>query len=430
MFEQLRERSCTPLKVIQKNISLEEALSPLWKLTCRGGILLDWCRPVKQSRPTFVLRCLVIALIFISMSCVTLFELVQLAIAITRMTSIHSIITNLIWFCTLPLSILTMLTYLMNRKEYLTFFRDWAKLEAEMLAVQRYRIICKTKALHTAMYITYLILALISLLTVALDIFDNPGESHLLNDYPMLTNIVGPQVLLGTHLITIVYMWIFLSMTDFVPSFVFYHQGLALCRLEKDLTAVFEQLEAQQQNESNLIISCTPIVDKVDDKECFGLAVRHIWSRFEGLAVMVKRANHLFGHLIVAGHGVTLFMVCILLYSILYNLKNYADHEAALISFTANLVSFAVRLVSCALITSKLHSKAIVLREGLAQSLNRHWDQIPIEDRNVLIAFLGRIQQDSVVVASPLGLYNITASILLSILGLIVSYVIVLLQSK
>jgi hypothetical protein len=47
----------------------------------------------------------------------------------------------------------------------------------------------------------------------------------------------------------------------------------------------------------------------------------------------------------------------------------------------------------------------------------------------LLRSFLWRLQADPLV-AHPLGVYKVTPSVLLSVFGVIVSYVIVLLQSK
>jgi len=46
-----------------------------------------------------------------------------------------------------------------------------------------------------------------------------------------------------------------------------------------------------------------------------------------------------------------------------------------------------------------------------------------------MLAFLNQVQQDELA-ACPLGLYKVTPSILLTILSLILSYVIVLIQTK
>ena len=49
--------------------------------------------------------------------------------------------------------------------------------------------------------------------------------------------------------------------------------------------------------------------------------------------------------------------------------------------------------------------------------------------RDIMLAFLNQVQQDELA-ACPLGLYKVTPSILLTILSLILSYVIVLIQTK
>ncbi len=420
-----------------KNIHLEETLRPLWKLTCRGGILLDWITPCSSgNRVLSFIRYISIGIVLIFLISVTIFELVQLIIAITFMESIHVIVPHLIWFTTLPLTVMTMVCYLLNRKEYMTFFQDWSELETEMITTIR---ICKSKNTHNMMYFAYILNTIVALVSLTIDICYHPDANYLLSSYPILVKTFKFPVLATIHITAIVFKWILFTMIDFVPAFVYYHQSLAICRLNGDCIALFSHLTTFRKisTEGKTARSCILGLEKTTgEEESFGDSVRHLWMRFENVAAMVGRANRLFGKLIAAGHGVSLFMICVLLYSTLFQWTNKSVsnskiiHQVKMWSFVTNLSAFVFRLISCTLLSAKVHEKSLLIRNTLTLNLSKYWDIIPISDRDVLVVLNGRLQQRDTLAASPLDLYTISSSILLTILGLVASYVVILLQSS
>ena len=164
------------------------------------------------------------------------------------------------------------------------------------------------------------------------------------------------------------------------------------------------------------------------------MSVRHLWTRFENVALMVGRANQLFGRLILVGHASILFMMCILFYECLYHLTydftsiNYGPVKMG--SFLTNLVAYTFRLTSCTLLAARVQQNSVRIRNTMTWHLSQYLDLIPIKDRDVLILFNSRLQQQDTLAASPLDLYTISSSILLTILGLVASYVVILLQSS
>lgn len=421
-----------------KNIYLEETLRPLWKLTCRGGILLDWIAPCSPSnRFISLIRCFSIGIVLLFLISVTIFELVQLVIAISSMKSIHVIVPHLIWFTTLPLAVMTMLCYLLKRKEYMTFFQDWSELETEMITTIR---ICKSKNTHNMMYFAYILNTIFALVSLTIDICYHPDAKYLLSSYTTLVQTFTFPVLVTVHITAVVFNWILFTMIDFVPAFVYYHQSLAICRLNHDCIALFSHLTSSRKisTEGKTARSCILGLEKTTgEEESFGDSVRHLWMRFENVASMVGRANQLFGKLIAAGHGVSLFMICVLLYSTLYQLTDKSTNVSGTISqlvkmwsFVTNLSAFVFRLISCTLLSAKVHEKSLLIRNTLTLNLSKYWDIIPTSDRDVLVVLNGRLQQRDTLAASPLDLYAISSSILLTILGLVASYVVILLQSS
>lgn len=237
-------KTCSEVENIHwsKNIDLEETLLPLWKLTCRGGILLDWINPPCNQRSCIIhfIYCLVVGIVFLFLLSVTTFELIQLIVGIRFMTTVHSIIPNLIWFTTLPLVLMTMLCYLVKRRSFVTFFEDWKELEKEIVKTQK---ICSSKTIHKTMYLAYFLNSIISLVSLVVDIYFYPDAPYLLSSYPIFVHYFTFPVLATIHILAVGYIWILFTMIDFVPSFVYYHQSLAINRLNGDCIDLFNLLK-------------------------------------------------------------------------------------------------------------------------------------------------------------------------------------------
>jgi len=407
--------------------SLEKTLHPLWILTSKTGILLDWLHnPIKRENVIIsTIRYLSITAVFLLLSFIMVFELLQLFFGIGTMDRMHSIVLNLIWLSVTPLPVMTMLCYIFNRKAYITFFQDWARLEPK---------ICNSRNIHHFIYFGYILIATASSISFIVDICYHPNGSYLISSYPILIKNLKFPTLAIIHIIAVIFQWIFFSLNDLVPAFVFYHQSLALKRIEKDLISIFFRLVPSENvpNKNNTPFIGSKITITEEKKEL--MSVRHLWTRFENVALMVGRANQLFGRLILVGHASILFMICILFYESLYHLTydftsvNYGPVKMS--SFLTNLIAYTFRLTSCTLLAARVQQNSLRIRNTMTWHLSQYLDLIPIKDRDVLILFNSRLQQRDTLAASPLDLYNINSSILLSIMGIIGSYVAILLQSK
>jgi len=196
-----------------------------------------------------------------------------------------------------------------------------------------------------------------------------------------------------------------------VPSFFYSHVGSAIQCLERDLLELFDTNKS-----TNFQVE-------------FGETIRSvIWARFESLSAFVERANKLFGSLIFFNHGVCLFMISTLLYFILSTISGYSvsmDLNASVF----NMLGFVFRLSISVSLSARVDSSTVRFRSTLTGLMSQHWTRIPQGDRDILTVFLSRLQNDRVA-ASPCSLYYITMNFLLNVAGLVVSYVIILLQSK
>ena len=92
------------------------------------------------------------------------------------------------------------------------------------------------------------------------------------------------------------------------------------------------------------------------------------------------------------------------------------------------LAFFLIRFLVSVLLISAVDKSASQLRSTLAYTQTQLDDTLEKHERRIINNFLSRVTSDHVV-ASPLGLYTITPSLLLKMSSLIASYTVVLLQA-
>jgi hypothetical protein len=158
------------------------------------------------------------------------------------------------------------------------------------------------------------------------------------------------------------------------------------------------------------------------------IPIRRVWTRYENVGKMVSRADYLFGSFLIYGQVVAVLITTLVVYSILYNLGDALKMRTVgpILSNIFILIGVVFRLSSSVIISSQLHSSVTKFLSALNDLMSKHWNRITKEDRDLLRSFI----QSDPLVASPLGVYKVTPSVLVSVLSVVVSYVIVLLQSK
>ena len=150
-----------------------------------------------------------------------------------------------------------------------------------------------------------------------------------------------------------------------------------------------------------------------------------IWTRYEKVLKCVKRGNTIFQSSVLCLHFSYFTFTCL---GIFYLLKLYKDSGLFLLfSFVAITSLMILRTI----MTNSLMSHPYLCREQLkvtvADVMSYKWDSLSDEDRQYLAAFHERLGNENLA-AMPFHLYTVCPSNLLSILSLIVTYVVVLLQ--
>lgn len=391
-----------------KLVSLERSLRPLWKITFYGGFLFDWCRKIpSQCCASFWVRFVGCFIWFALLVLNCVFELVQLGLVVMQpYSSIHSIVNNLIWLCQFPAALASMAVFLQKRRLLLSFFEDWRHLESQLplLALKK-----KDGRLYTLLYGGYLVMAVVMIAGVTVVMVNRTEASYLLSHYPTLRDAMTLPGVFIFHLSSVTVGLIFVSLADLVPAWTFFHAGIAL----RALAAEIEYKNGGVFKVDNNLVS-------VRDG---GMRFQSIWTRFEVLSKLIKRANKLFGSLVIIEQFLLLFMICVLVYMVLSEIR---DPNWDTIVCLVGTIVFSLRLSTTLLMASKLHASSQHLKLVLSKSLLISGSQNQVAQFEY---FYVRVKESSLT-ARPWDLYDVTPSALLKVFGLVISYVIVLLQSR
>ena len=414
----------------KKPTSLQMSLSPLWRIT-QFGLLLPWCQADPADDKAFSRRisksiCTVSSIgnLFVTFVFST-FHCTQLVLIIGENGTFHDAIPYLIWGMPMVGAFFTQLSYLVYRNRYLAFFDDWnCQLERKFSS--------STSKIQSTVFLIYLgyfcigvwvIFDTIWLLCTSQANSSNGTKSSsaglLILDFPLLQNLF-PDVsnFLPGFLIVLSFLLLSFSfiLNDIVPSFVYYHAAETARNIKEEIKRLCPG------NTAALILAKDEDIQRV--LSLYGVAGR-----------LVSRADDLFGPLTVLNQGLTFFLVCAELFATL----QYRDQMnfGELASFPVMIAVHLYRMLWTIIMTSQLHRSSGELRETVADIVfqegdgNCFWPNHDGQHRQsrLLCLFLYRLDHHPLV-ARPLGIYKITASTLLSVSSLIITYTIMLYQSK
>lgn len=403
--------------------NLEDILRPLWKLTYYTGMLPEWCRLQPCNRKIFrAAQYFSFSLTCLSLLFICVFELVQLVRAILASTPISDLVENLVWCSPYPLNIAAFICYIYHKEELLSFFKDWAHFERALGFNVRSLNNVETKRWSKLMYISYLIMCVGVLCFLFPSAITQAEKSCYLSYYPSFRETFGVIVLAVFQvLFTVPVSWIFQFLSDAVPGLVFHHSAVVLQSLKNELENVFlmpvlttsSKLKANETNGRFTSPFCKRF--------------RNIWAQYETLSVLTKRANKVFSLVIVTDHLVKLFMICTLLFGFLNTLRNPTLNS--IVTYISGSSIFLFRLVACCFLSAKVYSVSHELKESVSANMGVYCHLLSQEECEFVALFLSRLDRDELA-ARPYNLYAITPPTLLSLASAIITYVIVLLQSK
>ena len=345
----------------------------------------------------------------------TIFQAAQLSIEIlTETNTIHKYIPNLTWFCTHPLSVFIFVQFIVKREQLWFFFEDWRCMENHNTISSHLEFKNIANLKHLIVSLNWFMYLSITCVACCLILY-RPEASYLLSHYEQLRDVLGLPFVIIFHSTSVMSTFISEPLSGAVPGFVFYHAGQILRSIKCDIEHTFIQLT---DNSNIKMLSSSA-------RSTFQIQMHAIFLRYEILSKLVKRANKLFGALMIFNHATLLFMIVVLLYSIFHQIQR--SRIDALIFFSA-IIPYSYLLLINHLLSAQLSSASSKLKFTLSSMMARNCLRLTKEDLSIASIFLSHLQEDKLA-ARPLNLYSINNSSILTLTSIIISYVMVLLQA-
>jgi len=405
------------LKSINNELDLEKSLSPIWKSTYYLGLTFDWCHRIpNQSRASFIVHYIIIFASFIFLVyCIvsTTLELnrdlkdpkVKFRYFLNDLTElVESLIILFMW-----------LYFLLHKAKIRAFFNAWAHMEKQHVKGIDAAKIKRAVIFIYILYYSYGLFFLVYYTSQCVDSIRVPiteDDDIMFHYYPNLISYVCYTILVRIKFALYTFFYaIFYPMNDIVPTFVYYHAAKIVESMKFEIQELTRTNNEPSQSQEESIYS--------------------VWSRLENLIVLKGRVDKLFGGMVIICHGMLFFNICCFVYSFLDVIKpaSTADSSDELSVLLTCLFFYPSRLVFNVWFMSKLHNSSGQLLTVVSHfSLNRTFiaDE---KERQIVQSLLGRLNE-SKLAAYPSGFYQIKPSVVLTLLSLIVTYTIILLQTN
>ena len=286
----------------------------------------------------------------------------------------------------------------MNRTLLHEYFQRWQQMRHDFSFESEVQRRNAAKPQRSRMYVAYLLAVCFSVAMVIVVILDFPILPFLpstikneKNCCDLLHSSYLPLIC-TVFAVSVFYAWNLSAASDLVPSMIYYH-------LAKELDYISMQLPVTELND-----------------------LRKLWLNYEAIRCLIDEANSLFGLMLVLNHGAMFFVASSNVFAIM---RWYQGMSWLLLLVNGfNAMNTILRVTTTILLCSRLTKANDRLQSKISSHLAAHLDP-----NFLLTGFLIRIQ-DNGTIASPLGLYSIKPSILLTLVSLLVTYLIVLLQSS
>ncbi len=370
-----------------------------------------------------VLRFMTIFLALAYNIMIPIFFGVELFQNISKM-DINVMVQQFIVFGWMFLSVAKHFNLLIRHTQLVIFFKDF---KTSLEPMNNMRFLRKTlrhkDSFKNYLVLTYLLYLAIMLLFIVMDSSQlisviSSTSAEDVNDFTGILTLVI-RVLRS---VSDVYSSFFTGLADIIPIFIYYHAATAVELLIQQWQSVASLiLERGKKSTNQHQLMGSQSADSVFEQEIYQIS-----RLYDSIVQLVFRANHLFGYFIILSKGLSVFVICCYAPALINSSQNNElFHPFGPFIFSV----FIFRLVWPIFMSSKLYTSAARLRSTVLSSKSQANlnDFLPSEEKAV--NFLLTQLQDDKLAACPMGLYSITPSIFLTLLNVIATYVIIILQA-
>ena len=399
---------------LNDRVLLDDSLRPFRMLLRFSGLHPDCCGQQQRNWLFRSVRFIVtfLAVLLVSTNCLSL---------------IHSLYSSFNLFedngkalytmSAMSLGLHFMYRYMKYEDEFRQFYSDWREIE---MNVFNDASVAKKRKINKLLYIYFFG----KLFTVPLTVY----FLYLWVDFPSFCRIFDPSFSKAMTIylyafitaITFYFYRIYMTLGEVVPAVFFYHVGCVVEAFQKQLEETLFSSE-MSSNDSDVIID-NAVNSNSHVKFRNVNTFQYVWKKYETVYDFVNRANQLISASILCIDISAFVLMSTGIFNVLQDVQ-----------IVEKLVFSVVRLIEILqfILLNRLMSHPSLAQEelktSLATLLSQKWQLLCEDDRNLLVAFHTRL--DSVkLAASPFNLYQVKPSNILSMLSLIVTYVIVLIQ--
>ena len=309
------------------------------------------------------------------------------------------------------------LTLLLRRKTLLTFFQDFKNCLIPMNNMNFSHHEDGSKKYFVWMtYLLYLVVMLVMQIKGCLSVTQYVNDASI-DGFKDISSILILTMIILSDSVNSVWLSFFTGLADIIPILIYFQAAVAVEILVQQWQSLVDFiLQEKEKKKKNRLLMENQLGSAAHVIE---IEIRRISRLYDSIVHLVSRADQLFGHVVIFSQFLSFFVIC----SLTTVLIRGSNNPEYFVTFPYILVVFTLRLVWPIFMISKLHGSAARLRSSV---LSFHCTSSLKE--KAIKTLLIQLQDDKLA-ASPMGLYSITPSLMLSILNTIVTYIIILLQA-
>ena len=211
-------------------------------------MMFDWCCANKfESCLSKIIHSISTTFFFLFILLNFFYQGVQLVMEIfTPGNKINDFVMNMAWFASGLLPILIIIRFLRKRVELQSFFADWRRMENRVIT--ELDTPCDVRKLKYFMVSLNYILYFSSFVCMGLLIYFKPEESYLLSYYKTIRDCIGIPLVIINHVMCILVIFVYNSLSDFVPGLIFYHASLVVQSIAMNIEQYFDQSQTYSKN--------------------------------------------------------------------------------------------------------------------------------------------------------------------------------------